>query len=340
MKIVSFQHSHVEAASMLLAARHANERGRTPSLQRSFEEPEYAKRAINALLERENTSGVATFKDAELIGYMIGKLDTDKHRERYTWVDYAGAAIAAQESAELYRDMYAVIAAEWVKSGSFKHYVLVPGGDAKAMDGWFRLGFGYEQVHAVQTIPSNVPLPLQNSAIHIRLGKEGDEQAVRKIATLIMEHQAQSPVWASAFIEDRGQLQDGYVELLKDHSAYFWVAFEGQDILGFQAFFPPENSDSNMMIPSSCISLGVGATVPQARGKGIGTALIKYGFDHAYKAGYINCMTDWRMTNLESSRFWPKQNFIPYAYRLVRHIDPRIAWATGQERAIREGWSK
>lgn len=223
-----------------------------------------------------------------------------------------------------------MLAAEWVKSGSFKHYVLVPGGDTKAMEGWFRLGFGYEQVHGVQTIPSDILLPLLNSDINIRLATEEDEREVRKISTLIMEHQAESPVWAPAFTEDRGMLQEGYVELMKDPSAYFWIASRGQDILGFQVFYPTQNSDSNMMIPSSCICLGVGATVPYARGLGVGTHLLKHGFDHARTAGYINCMTDWRMTNLEASRLWPKHNFLPYAYRLVRHIDPRIAWATGK----------
>lgn len=34
MKVVTFQHTHVEAAAMLLSARHAEERGKTPSLQK------------------------------------------------------------------------------------------------------------------------------------------------------------------------------------------------------------------------------------------------------------------------------------------------------------------
>lgn len=330
MKVVTFQHAHIEAAGMLLSARHAAEREKTPSLPKLFEEPLHARQVIDALLEKENVSGVAAFRGAELIGYMLGRLETDKLRERHTWVDYAGTAIAAEESAELYREMYSVIGAEWAKSGSFKHYALVPGGDTRAIEAWFRLGFAYEQVHGVQTIPSDILLPPLNSDIHVRVAAEADEREVRKISTLIMEHQAKSPVWAPALIEERVKLQEGYVELMKDPTAYFCIASQGQDILGFQAFYPTQNSDLNMMLPDSCICLGVGATVPHARGIGIGTHLIKHGFDHARKVGYINCMTDWRMTNLEASRFWPKQNFLPYAYRLVRHIDPRIAWATGR----------
>lgn len=29
------------------------------------------------------------------------------------------------------------------------------------------------------------------------------------------------------------------------------------------------------------------------------------------------------------SRYWPRQGFLPIAYRLSRFIDPRIAWAIG-----------
>jgi hypothetical protein len=35
----------------------------------------------------------------------------------------------------------------------------------------------------------------------------------------------------------------------------------------------------------------------------------------------------WRSTNLLTARFWPRQGFRPVAYRLVRRVDQRIAWA-------------
>jgi ribosomal protein S18 acetylase RimI-like enzyme len=60
--------------------------------------------------------------------------------------------------------------------------------------------------------------------------------------------------------------------------------------------------------------------------KGIGTLLTRTGLAQARASGYRFCETDWRSTNLVSSRFWLKQGFRPVAYRLVRRIDPRIAW--------------
>ena len=46
-------------------------------------------------------------------------------------------------------------------------------------------------------------------------------------------------------------------------------------------------------------------------------------------AGYRYCITDWRSTNLQASRFWPRFGFRPVGYRLVRRIDGRIAVAGG-----------
>ena len=48
----------------------------------------------------------------------------------------------------------------------------------------------------------------------------------------------------------------------------------------------------------------------------------------AAAAGFHLCIADWRTTNVEAARFWPRLGFQPAAYRLVRKIDPRIAWAT------------
>ncbi|MDF2939133.1 MAG: hypothetical protein K0Q90_4506 [Paenibacillaceae bacterium] len=331
MRIIPFERSHVEAAGMLLSIRHEAERQSTAALQQGFEEPEEAGRVVEALLAQPGASGVAAFRGSELAGYLIGRLEIDKLRERHIWVAYAGAAIARGESAELYRDMYAAAAADWVKRGAFRHYALVPAGDAKAMDGWLRLGFGYEQIHGVQMIPADIEPPKLADGVEIRLARKEDEAAIREAAVYIMEHQAQEPVWGVAFAEDRKKFQEGYAGLIEDEAGYLWVAVKDGELLGFQAFFPAEAPESDMMMPSSCICLEVGATAPHARGKGVGIALACHGLSHARRAGYVNCVTDWRITNLESSRFWPKRGFVPYAYRLVRQVDPRILWATGKE---------
>lgn len=330
MKIVTFENSYIDEAAVLLSKRHLVEREYHPELPEQFENPDFAKKAIVELLEKDNRFAVAAIRDTKLIGYMIGTIDTNKNRERHTWIDYAGFAISKEEDSEIYRYLYASISTEWVKNGSFKHYVVVPSGNKENLDAWLRLGFAYEQVHGIQSLTNTKDEISNDLDFTIQKAQKEQKQSIREIATIIMEHQAKSPVWAPGFIEERGEFQDGYVELIEEPSYDFWLAVKDDQILGFQVFSPVEASETNMLDPKGCISLVVGGTVQAGRGKGVGTALVNHGFTEAIKAGFTTCSTDWRITNLESSRFWPKSGFKPIAYRLVRQIDPRVSWAKGK----------
>ena len=55
-------------------------------------------------------------------------------------------------------------------------------------------------------------------------------------------------------------------------------------------------------------------------GSGIGVALTDASLAAAAQDGYASMVTDWRVTNLLASRFWPKRVFRPGFYRLYRSI--------------------
>ncbi len=56
------------------------------------------------------------------------------------------------------------------------------------------------------------------------------------------------------------------------------------------------------------------------RGHGIGAALVAVVLRLAAEAGYEHVVTNWRMTNLSASRFWPARGFQPIYHRLHRTI--------------------
>ena len=66
--------------------------------------------------------------------------------------------------------------------------------------------------------------------------------------------------------------------------------------------------------------LGFAAVLEDARGMGAGTALGATVLDWAATEGYTAVVTDWRATNLLSSRTWPKLGFRPTFLRLFRAI--------------------
>ncbi|MFB7138112.1 GNAT family N-acetyltransferase [Gottfriedia sp. NPDC056225] len=327
MRFIAFENRYLDEAASLLANRHMYDRSMNPELSPKFESAENGKKAIEVLFNEKNSIGIAAINDSKLVGYMIGSIHTDKNRERHTWIKYAGMAIAESESTELYRELYAEFARQMVENGSFNHYVMVPSGNKPALDAWLHLGFAFEQVHAIRNL--SVSTDRVFSDIQIRVANNEDEKRIRELATVIMEHQAKSPVFAPGFIEEREDYQEGYAELINDETATLWLALYQNEIVGFQVFESAEASDENLLTPESCISLVVGATVESSRGMGVSTALLDHGLNFAKEEGYQFCETDWRITNLESSRFWSKNGFKPIAYRLVRKIDPRILWATG-----------
>jgi GNAT superfamily N-acetyltransferase len=85
----------------------------------------------------------------------------------------------------------------------------------------------------------------------------------------------------------------------------------------------------DFLAPAGALRLTVASTVPEARGQGVSSTLLGVALQDAYARGYRVCETDWRITNLLSSRHWEGKGFKEVAKRLVRKVDQRIVWADG-----------
>ena len=59
---------------------------------------------------------------------------------------------------------------------------------------------------------------------------------------------------------------------------------------------------------------------PRRAASGAGRALTEHVLHWAHEHGYPTMITDWRMTNLLASRFWPKRGFRPTFLRLYRAL--------------------
>ena len=145
---------------------------------------------------------------------------------------------------------------------------------------------------------------------------------------LIWRTNVASPVWGVHLPENDDELREAYGNLVDDPDATVWLALLDGEPVGFQCFFPGEQAADALLVPEACTVLEVAGTKPQARGRGIGSLLTRYGLAQAYANGSRYCLADWRSANLLASRFWPSQGFQPVAYRLVRRVDPRIFLGT------------
>ena len=82
-----------------------------------------------------------------------------------------------------------------------------------------------------------------------------------------------------------------------------------------------EPEEPDLARPPGSVYLAVAATLPEARGSGAGLALTERALQWAQEAGHPTVQTDWRVANLESSRFWPRRGFRETFYRMARRIN-------------------
>jgi GNAT superfamily N-acetyltransferase len=330
LRILPLEHDHLPAAGALLAARHGRDRAVRPGLPARFEDPAMAAQAVRAALQRPHAAGYAALVNGKVVAYLAGDLAISEVWGRSGWVRTAGCAYDPAAGVEVVRDLYAALGAAWVRQGVFAHFALVPVTDLALIQAWFALSFGIEQVHALLDLETlDAAAPPAPEGIEIRRAGPGDGSRLAELSDVIWKVQTQAPVWGVMLPESVAETRAGWAELAEDATATVWLALDGDDLLGMQGYWPAEESDDNLLIPPRTVELSVAGTRPAARGRGVNTALTAHGLAQARAAGFRVCETDWRSTNLLSSRFWPRRGFVPSVYRLARRVDQRIAWAVG-----------
>jgi len=333
MRFEAFREEHLDDAAQLLAQRHRRDRETRPHLPEKYSENSIARQALEAEWKKENGTGIVAIKGEEVAGFLLGIPMVDTNRGRSVWIPYAGSAIAAGESAELYRHLYAHLAGQWVAKGYFQHFAQVPAGDAELVDAWFRLGFGHQQVYALldlDEVPAEIR-PIDDDLV-IRRGTVEDREALRQAAEWNTLHQAQAPGWNPVLPEILEETRAGYAGIVDDREAKLWIAERQGELVGFHVYWPVSPEQEDMIAPEKCVDLVAASTRPDMRGTGIGQLLTGFCLQQVKAEGYRYCRTDWFMLNLLASRFWPQQGFQPVMYRLARRMDERIAWANGTHR--------
>jgi len=229
------------------------------------------------------------------------------------WVDAAGHAASEPE---LLRDVWAQAAAGWYEQGVRAHYTLVPATDSSLLDAWFRLGFGAQQGHGI------IEIPERERPAGVRDATKEDVDALVEIGPFLSRHQTRSPVFSSVPEQSAEEVRaDVLDDFSSDDGVNLVYEVDGR-IVGNFFVCPLELSSahSGLARPPGAAFLGFAVTQPDVRGSGAGLALTDASFAWARSRGYETMVTDWRETNLLSSRFWPRRGFRTTFLRLHRWI--------------------
>ncbi len=334
MKICEFKPISIDdipAMADLLIHRQNFEGEVFPFLKNSCLNVKYATDRLGKLFVNNKVTGIGAFTNNELVGYIIGEIKIDTLRGRHVWVPYEGIAIRMDQSSELIRNLYAKVSVAWLEQGCFMHYTIIPLGNQMYYDAYQRLSFFIQQVHGVMNMEDYNPFENVSDA-EIRVANKMDSEMMGKMSSIIQSYHNSAPTFEPALPEVVLDMKAAYKSIVEENDEMFLIAIKDMKELGFQEYCP---ITSDLMTPDNGVELGVAGTYYSQMGRGVGKKLMNEGCRIMKEKGYNSMITDWRITNLASSTFWPKCGFKPVAYRMVRYINSNIAWANFNNPSIK-----
>ncbi len=147
--------------------------------------------------------------------------------------------------------------------------------------------------------------------------------ALVELSPLIADHQERAPVFGVGIPREAPEeVRADIVEDLPKPEIADLVSEQDGRVVGSFQLVPLELSGAHTSVarPAGAVFLNWAATQPEVRGSGAGVALLEASFAWAREQGYTTMVTDWRETNLLSSRFWPRRGFRRSFVRLYRSI--------------------
>jgi GNAT superfamily N-acetyltransferase len=278
-----------------------------------FEDPTTAAAEVEAALAAGATGAVAEV-GGEVTGYLLGQPKANPVWGANVWVEAAGQAVV---EAETERDLYAVAARSWAGRGLDAHYVLVPAHDLALVDAWFRLGFGQQHVHGIREVgPPATPPP----GVTIRVARRSDIPVLAQLDLELTRHQGRSPTFSGVRLPSLEEAVADWEGSFDDEGFHNLVAEHDGRVVGSAIGCPLDASSSHLglALPDRAGFFGFAAVLPEARGLGAGRALGEAVLAWTAEAGFTCAVTDWRATNLLSSRAWPRLGYRPSFLRLHR----------------------
>ena len=281
-----------EEAASLLAERFARQRAAEPLL------PE-----VDDFEAHLPADGHVATRGGNAVAYLAGSVDGEHAMARW---QFAGHATSEPEAL---RDLFALQAGEL---GVSRFMVTVPAGDGGLIDAWFRLAFGCQAVWAVQEV---APAPSPGFDGVIRPATTEDTEAIIDFDVVLYVHQQASPSFSEFEPPPREEVR---AEVWADDAFLPFVAERDGHPVGLLGLY--RRPEGDLRVPSSNIDLAFAATLPDARGSGVGLALTAFALNWAHEHGFRSMTVDWRSVNLLSSRFWTNRGFRPQYLRLYRAV--------------------
>jgi GNAT superfamily N-acetyltransferase len=315
---VDLDDATIEAAGWLVCREQAAARRTCRQLPAAFERPDACTEALQGLLTRGGVGVVATDR-GRLVAVMTATVGDSSAVGPYARLPAEGLAVDPEiaDPTGALAVVYAALASTLVARGIVRHYLLhvAAGGLAEALA---NLGFARHGVYAVQAVAARKT----RSAVTVRLGGPADLDTIARLALVELTYRTAAPMFGHA--DDR-KLEDLRAEhrALHDAGAVHLLATIDDRDVGLLTIEP--HSPVPRLCPAGQPYIGPTATLPHARGRGVGQALVEAACTHAHRQGHEWISVDFEAANRLSRPFWLSAGFTPTGYGMLRLLDPQHA---------------
>jgi GNAT superfamily N-acetyltransferase len=304
----------VERAGALVAREHAAARQVRPELPAGFGSAGVCAAALQRLCDSGHRGLVAT-DNGRTVAVITAIVRENPVAGRYARLPAEGFAVEPDLA-----DPTGVLAAAFgdlaspLIAGGVLSYYLLHAALPRLSEALSNLGFGRNGAYGVQPAAPRGG----SSAVAVRVAGVQDADTVARLALVEMQYRSAPPMFGPSYVPSLADLAAEHRALHEGGAVHLVAALDGRDVglLTIELTSPVPR-----LCPDGQPYIGPTATLPDARGRGVGHALVDASLTWAHVHGYQWVSVDFETANPLSRPFWLNAGFHPAGYGVLRFID-------------------
>jgi GNAT superfamily N-acetyltransferase len=297
----------VERAGALVAREHAAARQMRPELPAGFGSAEACAAALQCLCD-SGYRGLVAAEGGRTVAVMTVAVRPHPAGGTYARLPAEGFAVDADlaDPTGVLAVTFGNLAPALIAGGVLRYYLLhtaLP----RLPEALSNLGFGRNGAYGIQPA---APRP-RSSAVAVRIAGVQDLDTVARLALVEIQHRSAAPMFAPPHAPPLARLVAEHSALHEGGAVHLLGTLDGHDagLLTIELTSPVPR-----LCPDGQPYIGPTVTLPEARGRGVGHALVDAALTWAYDHGYQSVSVDFDTANPLSRPFWLGAGFQPAGY--------------------------
>ncbi len=260
--------------------------------------------------------GYVLLRRGQLAGYLLYDA-FDFHGEASAFFPIMAHAVEPEMQLTGYSLLYKTVSDQLVSQGILNHLISYAAPDIKQGQFWYELGFGMYLVDAYRKLEP-ITLTQKETPITVRRAGLPDLDLLVSLNDQAGRYYGEAPLFLHRDAIPAEQIKE---LLLTDQSAIF-LAFQGQNVLGFINCRACGEPDCVVLTdPLTAVIEPLGAYLkPESRGLGAGSRLLAAAVDWARGQGLKQMHVDFESANFHANQFWLNY-FTPAIHSVKRTLN-------------------